>query len=292
MLHQWLAKYAKNREPKLHTAKVFATKLAIDIRKHELVLQKIHEIMETIYSNLKGKQIYKTIQQNLVEASKHYLTCMKQPLTEKSLQNFHTSLEKLFQLISPIHQEQIQYQVENEIKINFITHLPTSQNYNAIEDSPKVRYNLDPTAELSPKLCLESNGLDIPIQEDEIFEPYELKKVNLRIRFQFPKHYCALLLNKSSARLKYEVNIQLGLIDIGYHNYVAAVIQNMTDREIILRKGTAVAQLLLIKAKIPTFVNEWPETPSTRDRLESAGQNFENTSRCNNDIATTNGQSN
>ncbi|MFN9983098.1 MAG: dCTP deaminase domain-containing protein, partial [bacterium] len=131
------------------------------------------------------------------------------------MRNFHTSLEKLYQLISPIHQEQIQYQVENEIKINFITHLPTSQNYNAIEDSPKV-----------------------------------LKKVNLRIRFQFPKHYCALLLNKSSARLKYEVNIKLGLIDIGYHNYVAAVIQNMTDREIILRKGTAVAQLLLIKAKI------------------------------------------
>ncbi|MFN9903888.1 MAG: hypothetical protein ACK55Z_34955, partial [bacterium] len=76
-----------------------------------------------------------------MEASKHYLTCMKQPLTGKSLRNFHTSLEKLFQLISPIHQEQIQYQVENEIKINFISHLPTSQNYNAIEVSPKVSYN-------------------------------------------------------------------------------------------------------------------------------------------------------
>ena len=124
MLQQWLSNYAKNHEPKIHTSKVFATKLAIDIRKHELVLQKIHEIMETIYSNLKGKQIYRTIQQNLVEASKHYLTCMKQPLTEKSLRNFHTSLENLFQLISPIHQEQIQYQVENEIKINFITHYP------------------------------------------------------------------------------------------------------------------------------------------------------------------------
>ena len=61
MLHQWLAKYAKNREPKLHTAKVFATKLAIDIKKHELVLKKIHEIMETVYADLKGKQIYRNI---------------------------------------------------------------------------------------------------------------------------------------------------------------------------------------------------------------------------------------
>ena len=88
-----------------------------------------------------------------------------------------------------------------------------------------MKYNLHPTAELSPKICLQSNGLDIPLQKDEIFAPYELKKVDLKIRFQFPKNHCALLINKSSARLKYEVNVQLGLIDIGYHNYVAAVIQ-------------------------------------------------------------------
>ncbi len=99
--------------------------------------QKIHEIMETVYADLKGKQIYRNIQQNLMEASKHYLTCTKQPLTERSLQNFHTSLEKLFQLISPIQQEQLQYQIENEIKINFITNLPNVQHYNTIEVNPK-----------------------------------------------------------------------------------------------------------------------------------------------------------
>ncbi len=71
--------------------------------------------------------------------------------------------------------------------------------------------------------------------------------------------------------------MQLGLVDIGYHNYVAAVIQNMTEKEIILKKGTAVAQLLLIKAKIPQFINEWPETHSTRGGFGSTGQNFEKT---------------
>ncbi len=75
-------------------------------------------------------------------------------------------------------QEQLQYQTENEIKINFITNLPSVQNYNTIEVNPKVRYNLHPTAELSPKICLQSNGLDIPLQEDEIFAPYELKNSN------------------------------------------------------------------------------------------------------------------
>ncbi len=55
------------------------------------------------------------------------------PLTEKLLQNFHTSLDKLFRIISPIQQEQLQYQIENEVKINFITSLPNVQLYNTIE---------------------------------------------------------------------------------------------------------------------------------------------------------------
>ncbi len=63
-------------------------------------------------------------------------------------------MEKLFKLISPIQQEQLQYQTENEIKINFITNLPSVQNYNTIEVNPKVKYNLHPTAELSPKIFL------------------------------------------------------------------------------------------------------------------------------------------
>ena len=51
----------------------------------------------------------------------------------------------------------------------------------------------------------------------------------------------------------------------------------MTEKEIILKKGTAVAQLLLIKANIPQFINEWPETQSIRGGFGSTGQNFEHT---------------
>jgi hypothetical protein len=51
----------------------------------------------------------------------------------------------------------------------------------------------------------------------------------------------------------------------------------MTEKEIILKKGTAVAQLLLIKAKIPQFINKWPETHSKRGGFGSTGQNFEET---------------
>ena len=95
-----LSKYAKNREPKLHTAKVFATKLAIDIKKHELVLQKIHEIMETVYADLKGKQIYRNIQQNL--GSKQTLFIMyKTPSHRKIVTKFPHVLGKIVQTYQP-----------------------------------------------------------------------------------------------------------------------------------------------------------------------------------------------
>ena len=103
----------------------------------------------------------------------------------------------------------------------------------------------------------------------------ELKKVNLKIKFQFPKKYCALLLNKSSARIKYNISVQLGLIDVGYTNYVETVIQNMSPHPTQIPTGTAVAQLLLIKSKVPSFTNSWPHTDKNGGGFGSTGQTFE-----------------
>ncbi len=145
-------------------------------------------------------------------------------------------------------------------------------------DNPVVHYKMHENSEIIPKICEESNGLDLPLQQYEYFQPYEMRKINLGIKFQLPENHCALLMNKSSARTKYNVNVQLGLIDIGYHDFVIAVIQNMTDEPIMLDKGTAVAQLLLLPSKIPTFAHHWPISNSTRGGFGSTGQNFEKTS--------------
>jgi dUTPase len=160
--------------------------------------------------------------------------------------------------------------------VNFYTPSPLSKQYRPFPgEEPEVFYSLKNTAKLKPHICPHSNGLDIPLQNDEIFQPLELKKVDLEIKFLLPKNHCALLMNKSSARTKYNVNVQLGLIEVGFNNYVQAVIQNTTNQEIILKKGTAVAQLLLIPATIPTFTyNEFTEN-SERGSFGSTGQNFE-----------------
>jgi dUTPase len=150
---------------------------------------------------------------------------------------------------------------------------------NSEPNGPLVFYNLHPDSTLLPKICENSNGLDLPLQHDVYMEPHELKKINLGIQFQLPIHYCALLLNKSSARTKFCVNVQLGLIDVNYHDYIILVVQNMTNEPLILPKGIALAQLLIIPNQIPQFELNWPLTNSSRQGFGSTGQNFETLSK-------------
>jgi dUTP pyrophosphatase len=140
---------------------------------------------------------------------------------------------------------------------------------------PLVHYQLHPDSTILPNICKESNGLDLPLQDHVHFLPFELKKVNLGIKLQIPQNHCALLMNKSSARVKYFVNVQLGLIDVGYHDYVIAVIQNMTDKHMTLAQGIAVAQLLILPSIIPKFDNIWPLSHSNRGGFGSTDHTFE-----------------
>jgi transposase InsO family protein len=85
-------------------------------------------------------------------------------------------------------------------------------------------------------------------------------------------------MNKSSALIKYKITVVLGLIDVGYTNFIQVVIQNTTDGPLTLQKGTAVCQLLIMQSEIPNLKNFWPELKQkSRGAFGSTGQNFETT---------------
>ena len=67
----------------------------------------------------------------------------------------------------------------------------------------------------------------------------------------------------------------LGLIDIGFHDYMQTVIQNVTDEKVVLPAGIAVCQLLVIKSKIPKFEIGWEDLKSRNGSFGSTGNNFE-----------------
>ncbi|MEG1724594.1 MAG: RNase H-like domain-containing protein [Anaerovoracaceae bacterium] len=143
---------------------------------------------------------------------------------------------------------------------------------------PRVLFQMKPGSTFKPKICSFSNGLDLPLQEDLTLRPNELAKVDLGIKLLIPKNYCAFLMGKSSARVKYGLQIYIGLIDVGYKDYLQVVIQNMSMDDVTLIKGTAVSQFLLLKAKIPTFEEGWDDLLDSENRgggFGSTGQNFE-----------------
>ena len=72
-------------------------------------------------------------------------------------------------------------------------------NNTVSEESPLVKFQLSPLVKFKPKICDLSNGWDLPLQESVGLKPMEYKKVDLGVKIILPKHYCTLLINKSSA---------------------------------------------------------------------------------------------
>jgi dUTP pyrophosphatase len=147
-----------------------------------------------------------------------------------------------------------------------------------ITTGPEVLYRLTKAAQFYPVLRDNSNGFDLPLQNDLHLEPFTILKVNLGVCIQFPPNFCGLLINKSSAITLFKTKVYLGLIDHGYTKELQAVIQNISQHPQFLPAGLAIAQLLVIPAPIPKFTmclaDKLPKE-TERGGFGSTGQHFE-----------------
>jgi dUTPase len=142
---------------------------------------------------------------------------------------------------------------------------------------PEVLYQLTKTARFHPVLRNDSNGFDLPLQNDIQLEPSKIVKVNLGVCVQFPPNFCGLLVNKSSAVTLFNTKVYFGLIDNSFTNELQAVIQNISNHSQILPAGIAIVQLLVIPAPIPKFTLCLADTlpnATTRGSFGSTGQHF------------------
>ena len=192
------------------------------------------------------------------------------PLNSSAADKLEESLEQLLAFIKREDRILFEKDASDTVKKD-ILHL----NNTVSEESPLVKFQLSPLVKFKPKICDLSNGWDLPLQESIGLKPMEYKKVDLGVKIILPKHYCALLMNKSSARVKYGVHVFLGLIDVGYHNFLQTVIQNVSGKEITLPAGIAVAQLLVFESRIPKFELGWDELESRNGSFGSTGNDFE-----------------
>ena len=105
-MEQWIRK-KHNKNPPPHHLPILVTKLQIDAEKQKECLKKLNDIMETTYADIKNTPTYKILQKNLEEASKRYLYCHQQPITDKNIQSTNQSIDSILNQLDTIQSSHI-----------------------------------------------------------------------------------------------------------------------------------------------------------------------------------------
>jgi len=277
LLEQFNDEYLRSTSHLLHDPQtayhneISQAPLLVQEKRREILKRKVNEIVARLYDRDNDSSLAKRIIKNLEEVAIQWIRSRNQPMTRELSEKLTDSVDDLLEHFDVVDKLEIRREARKELVQN-LCQIYTLETENR---KPKVLFQMKSDHVYKPKICELSNGWDLPLQEDVEIQPSECVKIDLGVKIILPKHYCALLMNKSSARVKYGIQVYLGLIDVGFHNYMQTVIQNVTDKPITLKAGTAVAQLLVIKSKIPDFEIGWKELDSRDGSFGSTGQNFD-----------------
>lgn len=241
-------------------------KLLLDRERKKYLFDKLQGVIGKLYKSSTDKSLKRRISANLKEVAIGFIKSRNKPLNRVTAENLNYSVKELSKYISGTEKLALERRANNEVKNNIL-----SANNVCLknEKGPTVLFQLSPKVSFKPSICEFSNGWDLPLQEDIVLKPMECKKIDLGVKIVLPTGFSALLLKKDSAGLKY-VHVNLGLLDIGLHNYTQAVLQNVADEHVFLRANTPIAQLLVLKGKIPEFEIGWKELKERESSLKSA----------------------
>jgi dUTPase len=113
-----------------------------------------------------------------------------------------------------------------------------------------------------------THGINLKIQENEILEPNEFKKVDLGIKIFSnrcrPVHLTPIL----TTCLKYSVQILTGLVDIGFSSYLQIGIFNCTNETIRIPKCTEMCEIHCLEHPIKVIDEYESETIDHGGELE------------------------
>ena len=123
-------------------------------------------------------------------------------------------------------------------------------------------------------------GVDLYLPEDINIEPFETKFINLGIRCEYQTdngiYYGYQLYPRSSiSKTKIRLANSVGIIDPNYRGYLIAAVDNISDKNIILKQGERYFQLVFIKMEKPTkieIVDKLSETDRNNSGFGSTGK--------------------
>ncbi|NPA85351.1 MAG: dUTP diphosphatase [Crenarchaeota archaeon] len=115
-------------------------------------------------------------------------------------------------------------------------------------------------------------GLDLHAAEEVSVRPGEIKAVPTGIAVAIPRGFVGIIKDRSSRALK-GLHTLAGVIDPGYRDELKVVVANLSNKEVLIKKGERFAQLLIVPVAYlePAEVEELPPNDGRRGGFGSTG---------------------
>lgn len=101
---------------------------------------------------------------------------------------------------------------------------------------------------------IQQNGIDCSLQDNVLIKHLTSANVELREYVNLPYNVFAIWCNRSTLNRR-GIMTHTGLWDSGYHGYVGCTIYNMSGKDVTLRKGDRVGQIVFLKGNSASMYN-------------------------------------
>jgi len=113
---------------------------------------------------------------------------------------------------------------------------------------------LHPEATLPKYAHASDAGMDLYALENVTLNPQERKLVPTGISLAIPFGYVGLIWDKSGIAANHGLKSMGGVIDSEYRGEIKVVMHNLSDKQVVLEKGTKVAQMLIQPVHQPELI--------------------------------------
>ncbi len=136
--------------------------------------------------------------------------------------------------------------------------------------SKKIGINTLNSNFILPKYAHDGDaGLDLFSIDDIFLPPGERKKVGCGFSIAIPEGFLGAIAPRSGLAIEYGVTVlnSWGVVDPSYRGEVSVILINLSNKEVVLKKGSRIAQLIIVPyEKVELYIDS--EKLNSTDRGE------------------------